>query len=62
MINAILLNSKLPFNLCDVVLLGDCHIVNRILSKKNKISSYKTWLGRKLNINYFKAWDVLLIV
>ena len=41
MINAMLLNAELPFNLWGEALLAACHILNRIPLKKNKISPYE---------------------
>ena len=59
MINAMLLNAELPFNLWGETLLAACHILNRIPLKKNKISPYELWKGRKPNIRYFKVWGCL---
>ena len=59
MVNALLLHAKLPFNLWGEALLATCHIVNRIPTKKKKISPYELWKGRKPNIGYFKAWGCL---
>jgi hypothetical protein len=56
MVNAMLLNAKLPNNLWGEALLTICCIHNRILSKKLNISSYEAWNGRKPNLNYFKVW------
>lgn len=52
-----LLHSKLHLNLLEKYLLDVCHISNRIPNKKNKISPYKIWKGRKRNIGYFRVWD-----
>jgi hypothetical protein len=41
MINAMLLNAKLPNNLWDGALLTICHIHNRVPSKKLNISPYE---------------------
>ena len=59
MINAMLLHSELPLNLWGEALLAACHILNRIPLKKNKISPYELWKGRKPNIGYFKVWGCL---
>ena len=59
MINAMLLNAELPFNLWGEALLAACHILNRIPLKKNKIFPYELWKGRKPNIGYFKVWGCL---
>ncbi|RVW46570.1 Retrovirus-related Pol polyprotein from transposon TNT 1-94 [Vitis vinifera] len=40
-------------------LLTACHILNRIPMKKNGISPYELWKGRKPNIGYFKVWGCL---
>ncbi|RVW44269.1 Retrovirus-related Pol polyprotein from transposon TNT 1-94 [Vitis vinifera] len=40
-------------------LLIACHILNRIPMKKNEISPYELWKGRKPNIGYFKVWRCL---
>jgi len=57
MVNAMLLNDKLPNNLWGEVLLTACHIHNRVLSKKSNVSPYEAWNGRKPNLNYFKVWE-----
>ena len=59
MINSMLVFSKLNFNLWGEALLTACHILNRIPMKKNEISPYELWKGRKPNIGYFKAWGCL---
>jgi hypothetical protein len=56
MVNAMLLNAKLPNNLWGEALLTACHIHNRVLSKKLNVSPYEAWNGRKPNLNYFKVW------
>ena len=43
MINVILLNAKLPFNLWGEALFAPCHILNRIPLRKNQISPYQLW-------------------
>jgi hypothetical protein len=45
MVNAMLLNAKLPNNLWGEALLTACHIHNRVLSKKLNVSSYEAWNG-----------------
>ncbi|RVW95654.1 hypothetical protein CK203_031529 [Vitis vinifera] len=52
MVNAMLLHAKLNFNLWSEALLIACHILNRIPIKKNEISPYELWKGRKPNIAY----------
>ena len=59
MINSMLVFSKLNFNLWGEALLTACHILNRIPMKKNEISPYELWKGRKPNIGYFKVWGCL---
>ena len=56
LVNAMLLNAKLPNNLWDEALLTACYIHNRVLSKKSNISPYEAWNGKKPNLNYFKVW------
>ncbi|KAL6317021.1 hypothetical protein AAG906_026764 [Vitis piasezkii] len=58
MVNVMLLHAKLNFNLWGEALFA-CHILNRIPLKKNEISPYELWKGRKLNIGYFKVWGCL---
>ena len=59
MINGMLLHAKLPFNLWGEAVFVACHILNRIPMKKNQISPYELWKGRKPNIKYFKVWRCL---
>ena len=51
MVNAMLLNAKLPNNLQGEALFTVCHIHNRILSKKLNVSLYKVWNSRKPNLD-----------
>ncbi|RVW24418.1 Retrovirus-related Pol polyprotein from transposon TNT 1-94 [Vitis vinifera] len=46
-------------NFVERALLTACHILNRIPMKKNEISPYELWKGRKPNIGYFKVWGCL---
>ena len=55
MVNAMLLNDKLPNNLWGAVLLTTCHIHNRVLFKKSNVSPYEAWNGRKSNLNDFNV-------
>ena len=59
MVNVMLLHAKLNFNLWGKALLIVCHILNIILIKKNYISPYELWKGRKPTISYFKVWGSL---
>ncbi|GLT33022.1 hypothetical protein SLA2020_076450 [Shorea laevis] len=60
MINCMLINSKLPFNLWGEALLTANHVTNRIPSKKTHVSPYETWNnGKKPNLNYLKVWGCL---
>jgi hypothetical protein len=52
MINAMILNAKLSFNLWGEALLTAYHVHNRIPSKKFKVSPYKLWKDRKPNLGY----------
>ena len=54
MINAMILNAKLSFNLWAEALLTACHAHNRIPSRKIKISPYEMWKGRKPNLGYLR--------
>ena len=54
-----LLKTKLSFNLWSEAILTAYNILNRIPLKKNNISTYKIWKGRKPNIEYFKVWECL---
>ena len=56
MVNVMLLNSKLNFNLWGESLLVACPILNKIPLKKNGISPYELWKGRKPNVEYFIVW------
>lgn len=58
MINAMLMHSKLPFNLWGEALLSSCHIMNMIPLKLTGISPYEIWKGRSPNIGYFRVWGV----
>jgi hypothetical protein len=55
MINAMLLNAKLPNNLWGEALLTACHIHNRVLSKKSNVSPYEVWNGRKPRITSIRV-------
>jgi len=55
MINAMLLNAKLPNNLWGEALLTACHMHNRVLSKKSNVSPYEVWNGRKPRITSIRV-------
>ncbi|KAG8482437.1 hypothetical protein CXB51_023946 [Gossypium anomalum] len=59
MVNSILLNVKLPYNLWGEALLTVCYILNIMPSKKFKVSPYELWKGRMPNLDYFKVWGCL---
>ena len=59
MVNAMILNAALPFNLWGEALLTACYIHNRVPSKRTHISPYEIWNGRKPNLNYFKVWGCI---
>ena len=59
MVNAMLLNAKLPLNLWGEALLTACHIHNRVPSKRTKSSPYEIWKGRSPNLSHFKVWGCL---
>ncbi len=59
MVNSMLIRAKLPLSLWGEALLAACHILNRIPSKKYRISPYETWRGRKPNLGYLKVWGCL---
>ena len=59
MVNAMILNAGLPFNLWGEALLTACYIHNRVPSKRTHISPYEIWNGRKPNLNYFKVWGCI---
>ena len=54
MVNAMLEFSGLPYNLWGEALFFAAHILNRIPSKRNKVSPYELWFKQKPNLNYFK--------
>ncbi|GJW79213.1 RNA-directed DNA polymerase, eukaryota [Tanacetum coccineum] len=59
MINVMLVSANLPKNLWGEALLTSCHVSNRIITKKLKVSPYEIWKGRKPNISYFRVWGCL---
>jgi len=59
MVNAMILNAKLSFNLWGEALLTACHVHNRIPSKVFKVSPYELWKGRKPNLEYLRVWGCL---
>lgn len=59
MVNAMILNAKLPINLWGEALLCACHINNRIPSRKFKVSPYELWNGRILNLKYLRVLGCL---
>ena len=40
-------------------MLTSCHIVNRLPLKKNQISQYEIWKGKRPNLGYLKVWGCL---
>ena len=55
MVNAMIIHSKLPFNLWGEALLTACHVHNRVPSRKIHASPYELWKGRKPSLNYLKV-------
>ena len=45
MMNAMLVSSRAPFNLCEEAILSACHIQNRIPYKKTGKIPYELWKG-----------------
>lgn len=61
MINAMLSNSSLNNSFWGEVFLSTCYILNRIPSKKTKVSPYELW-KKKTNSSHFKVWGCQDIV
>jgi hypothetical protein len=59
MINAMILNSKLSYNLWGEALFTACHVHNKKPSRKFKVSPYELWKGRKPNLGYLRVWGCL---
>ena len=59
MVNAMLINAKLPTNLWGEALLTACYLHNRIPSRKSKVSPYELWKNRKPNLGYLRVWGCL---
>lgn len=59
MVNAMLLNSKLPNNLWGEALLAACYVHNRIPSRKFKVSPYEKLKGRRPNLEYIRVWGCI---
>ena len=58
--NGIAEKKNSTFSLWGETLLSACHILNRIPMKKNNISPYELWKGKKINIGYLKVWGCLV--
>ena len=43
-------------------MLMTCHILNRVLTRTNKETSYELWYKIKPNLSYFKVWGCRAIV
>lgn len=56
-VNAMILNARLSFNLWGEILLTACHVHNRISSKIFKVSPYEVWKCRKPNLEYHRVWS-----
>ena len=59
MVNAMLINVRLPTNLWGEALLTACYLHNRIPSRKSKVSPYELWKNRKPNLSYLRVWGCL---
>lgn len=59
MVNDMLNNSSLPFNLWGGALLCECHILNKIPQENYDKSTYELWKGRKPSYKYLKVWGCL---
>ncbi|GJX47590.1 hypothetical protein Tco_0272780 [Tanacetum coccineum] len=43
-------------------MLTACYLLNRVLNKRNRITSYELWTKRKPNLNYLRVWDCRAVV
>lgn len=50
MVNVMILDAKVPFNLAGEALLTTYHVHNIITFRKIYVSPYKLWKGRKPNL------------
>ena len=59
MMNAILISFGLPQNLWGGSFFSTNQILNKISHKKNDLTPYELWKGRKLSYKYLKVWGCL---
>ena len=62
MVNTMLSYSNLSKGYWGEAILTACHILNRVLNKKNKITPYELWNKRKPNLSYLRIWGCRAIV
>ena len=51
-----------PLNLWGEEILTACHVLNRVLHKKTKLTPFELQKGHKPNLGYFKVWGCLAFV
>ena len=59
MMNAMLISSGLPQNLCGETILSANYILNKLPRKKTKKTPYELWKGKKLSYQFLKVWGCL---
>lgn len=57
--DAMLISSSLPSNMCGEGVLSACFISNRIPHKKRWKKPFELWKDNVPNLNYFKMWGCL---
>ena len=62
MVNAMLSNSGLRKGFWGEAMLTACYLLNRVPTKRNKITPYKLWKNEKPNLNHLRVWDCRAIV
>ncbi|GJV13853.1 zinc finger, CCHC-type containing protein [Tanacetum coccineum] len=62
MVNSMLSYSGLSQGFWGEAMLTTCYLLNRVPNKKNRITPYKLYTKRKLNLNYLRVWGCRAVV
>ena len=57
--NTMLINSGLPQNMWEEVILSANYLLNKVPKKKAENTSYELWKGRKSSYKYLQVWGCL---
>ena len=59
MMNAMLISSGLPRNMCGEAILSSNYLLNKVPRKKEEKTPYELWKGKRSSYKYLRVWGCL---